>query len=111
MVEMLMRQMMKNLPEAEKDRMEKAITENFIDLLRTNRCEILRVDGNSVDWELELDHPMLPESVRMYRDDPLFSDNMPEDVIEEYTKALLMVNSELRTKATVMFFEAEGIKL
>ena len=111
MIEMMMRQMMKNLPEAEKERFEKKITENFIELLRTNKCEIKRVDGNSVDWELELDHPSLPESARMYREDALFPDNMPEEVIEEYTKALLSVNTELRTKACLMFFESEGIKL
>lgn len=111
MMELVMRQMMKSLPEGERDRMEKCITENFIELLRTNQCEIKRVDGNSVDWELELDHPQLPESVRMYREDVLFPDNMPTEVIEEYTKALLKVNSELRTRACIMFFESEGIKL
>ncbi|MHA1285888.1 MAG: hypothetical protein ACTSPB_00665 [Candidatus Thorarchaeota archaeon] len=110
MMEML-QQMMKFLPEAEKERFEKRITENFIELLRVNHCEIKRVDGNSVDWELELDHPSLPESVRMYREDALFPDNMPEEVIEEYTKAHLTVNTELHTKACLLFFESEGIKL
>jgi len=110
-MELLMRQMMKSLPEAERDRMERGITGNFIDLLRVNHCEIRRVDGNTVDWELELEHPLLPESARMYREDILFPDNMPEDVIEEYTKALLKVNTELLTKACMMFFESEGIKL
>jgi len=111
MMELLLKQMMKSLPEAEKDRMEKGITGNFIDLLRANHCEIRRVDGNTVDWELKLEHPSLPESVRMYREDALFPDNMPEDVIEEYTKAILTVNIDLRTRAMVMFFESEGIKL
>lgn len=111
MTELLLRQMMKFLPEKEKERFEKRITENFIDLLRVNHCEIKRVDGNSVDWELKLDHPSLPESVRMYREDALFPDNMPEEVIAEYTKALLLVNTELRTRACVMFFESEGITI
>ena len=99
--------MLKMCPEI-KDRMDVGVKECFIEILEENKIPYEIVD-NEVRWDIPMEHPYLPDSVRMYREDVLFPDNMPDDILVEYSEHRDKVEEQFLLDATLRFFKKEGV--